>query len=313
MKILIFGSGVIGCIYASGFFKSNQNVTLLARGKRYDDLRRNGVIIRDVLTGIQTTYNIPLVRELAVADHYDLIIVTVRLDQLHTVIPVLKENRGCPQIMFMLNNPGDIEHLTTILSPRHVIVGFPGAGGIRRNNFIDYIQIKQQKTTIGEVNGKNTGWIREVKGILQHADFEVKICANIQAWLKTHAVFISCIAAAILKENGDSEQLSKNRSSVKLMVRSIREGFSACIALGMPIEPANLKIIFMKMPRWFSILYWQHALKGKIGSLAIAPHANAAKGEMKLIAEKVITMVHASSILTPSLDELLKSFDSIHN
>jgi hypothetical protein len=38
----------------------------------------------------------------------------------------------------------------------------------------------------------------------------MKVSENMNAWLKTHAVFMSCIAAAIIKENGDSIQLSKN-------------------------------------------------------------------------------------------------------
>ena len=56
-----------------------------------------------------------------------------------------------------------------------------------------------------------------------------------EAWLKIHAVFIACTAAAIIKENGDSVQLGKNRNSVKILVKSIREGFIACKKLGMPI------------------------------------------------------------------------------
>ena len=34
MKILIFGAGIIGSVYAAGLYEANANVTLLARGKR---------------------------------------------------------------------------------------------------------------------------------------------------------------------------------------------------------------------------------------------------------------------------------------
>jgi hypothetical protein len=128
------------------------------------------------------------------------------------------------------------------------------------------------------------------------------------AWLKVHAVFISCITAAIIQSNGDSVQLSSNRFAVRELVTSIREGFAACKALGMPIQPGNLNTLFMIMPRWFSTLYWQRALRGKTGTLAIAPHANAAEEEMRLLTRKVISMVHSSSIFTPTLDKLLLPF-----
>lgn len=88
----------------------------------------------------------------------------------------------------------------------------------------------------------------------------------------------------------------------------IREGFTACKTLGMPISPTNLKIIFMIMPEWFSILYWQKAMQGKVGTLAMAPHANKAKDEMRLLAKIVLTTVHSSSFATPTLDILLYAF-----
>ena len=94
------------------------------------------MIIKDTLTGKQTTSKVPLTQQLNTNDFYDLIIVTVRLDQLDTVIPVLKNNKVCPLIMLMLNNPESIEQLTNELNPKHIILGFPEAGGTYQNNII---------------------------------------------------------------------------------------------------------------------------------------------------------------------------------
>ena len=308
MKILFYGAGVIGSVYAARLYQSHVDVTLLARGKRYETLKLNGVIIKDVLTGKQTTNNVPLVQHLEPTDFYDLIIVTVRLDQLEPVLKILKQTTVCSLIMFMVNNPDNMEYLTKELSPKHIILGFSGAGGTYQNNRIDYIQIKQQKTTIGEIDGKISTCIKEIKVLFERAGFETVISTNMQAWLKTHAVFVACVSASIIKENGSSMQLGKNKSSIQEMIRAISEGFSACKRLGMPIIPINLKIIFMIMPKWFSVMYWQHAMQGKIGTLGMAPHANAAKVEMQLVAKKVLTIVHSSSITTPTLDKLLSTF-----
>jgi 2-dehydropantoate 2-reductase len=308
MKILVYGAGVIGSIYAARLYEAGCDVTLLARDKRYERLTQNGVIIKETLTGKQTISEVPLTSQLGVTDFYDLVIVTVRLDQFDTVIPTLKNNKVCHLIMLMLNNPESTEPLIKELNPKHIILGFPGAGGIYQNNIVEYIQIKQQETTIGEINGETSVQIMEIKSIFENAGFKVTISDNMDAWLKTHAVFVACIAAAIIKENGDSVQLGKKRSSVKMMVKSIREGFKACRCLGMPIEPVNLKIIFMIMPLWFSISYWQKAMQGEVGTLAMAPHANSAKDEMKLLAKKILAIVHSSSLQTPTLDNLLSSF-----
>lgn len=308
MKILIYGAGVIGSIYSAKLYEVGIDITLLAREKRYESLKENGVTINDILTGKKIVSTIPLTLHLNPADFYDLIIVTVRLDQLDSVQTKLKENTSCRAIMFMLNNPDNLQQLIQAFPNKKIILGFPGAGGTYNNDQIDYVQIKEQETTIGDIDGNITDLTIEIKGILERAGFKVAVSTNMQAWLKIHAVFVTCVAAAIMKENGDSIQLGKNKSSVKKMVRSINEGFNACKKLGMPISPANLKIIFMTMPQWFSVWYWQKAMQGKTGTLAMAPHANAAKDEMQLLARKVLDIVHSSSVSTPTLDNLLSTF-----
>ena len=308
MKILIYGAGVIGSIYAAKLYEIGIDITLLSRGKRYEALKQNGLIINDVLNGNKIVSKVPLTQNLSPADFYDLIIVTVRLDQLDSVKTKLKENTLCRAIMFMLNNPANVQDLILEFPTKRIMLGFPGSGGTYNNDQIDYVQIKEQKTTIGDFVGNNTEFITEIKIILEAAAFKVAISTNMQAWLKTHAVFVACVAAAIIKENGDSIQLGKNKSSVQMMVKSINEGFKACKKLGMPIAPTNLKTIFMTMPQWFSVWYWQKAMKGKTGTLAMAPHANAAKDEMKMLAKKVLDMVHSSSAATPTLDSLLSTF-----
>ncbi len=308
MKILVYGAGVIGCTYAVRFYQYGFDVTLLARGKRYEDLLQNGITIKNILTGTQSSSRIALTPQLEPTDFYDLIIVTVRLDQLNTVIPVLKQNTESPLILFMLNNPDNIGQMVNELRQKHIVLGFPGVGGICRNNTIDYIQIKQQETTIGEVNGERSNNARDIKSVFEKAGFRVKISSAMIAWLKTHAVFVACVSAAIIKENGDSIALGKKKSSVKIMVQSIREGFAACKKLGMPIKPTNLQVIFMITPLWFSVMYWQRAMQGKIGTLSIAPHASAAKEEMQLLAKKVLNIVHSSNLPSPTLDKLLSTF-----
>ncbi|MEO7834829.1 MAG: 2-dehydropantoate 2-reductase N-terminal domain-containing protein [Ginsengibacter sp.] len=308
MKILVYGAGVIGSIYSAKLYEAGIDITLLARGKKYKNLKQNGVTINDVLTGKQIVSKIPLTQHLSPADFYDLIIVTVRLDQLDGVKIKLKENTSCRAIMLMLNNPDNLQELMQEFPAKKIILGFPGSGGTYNNDQIDYVQIKEQKTTIGDIDGNITDLITEIKEILERADFKVTVSTNMQAWLKTHAVFITCVTASIMKENGDSIQLGKNKSSVQIMVKSIKEGFRACEKLGMPIAPTNLKTIFITMPQWFSVWYWQKAMQGKTGTLAMAPHASAAKDEMQLLAKKVLDIVHSSPASTPTLDNLLSTF-----
>ena len=308
MKILVYGAGVIGCIYAARLYTAGCNVTLLARGKRYAILKQQGLILRNMLTGKETISRPPLVQQLRSDDLFDLIIVTVRLNQIDGIIPVLKKNKSTPSVMFMMNYPDSVKQIVQQLSPKHVLLGFPGVGGMYRDNSIDYIQVDQQRTTIGKRKEDNSILPEKIRALLENAGFKTAVSEDMQAWLKIHAVFMTCACASIIKENGSSIQLSKNKKGVKRMILSIREGFTACSKLGIPVIPRNLKTIFMTMPLWFSVWYWQKAMRGRTGKLAIAPHAHAAMDEMQIIAEKVLKIVHSSSFPTPVLDELLTSF-----
>ena len=263
MKILIYGAGVIGSIYAAKLFEAKNDVTLSARGKRYESLLQNGVIIKEQLTGKKITVHIPLVQQLAINDSYDLIIVTVRLDQLKNVMTDLKNNAGSSLVMLMLNNPENLKILSDELKPKYLLFGFPGVGGIMNNEEIDFVQIKQQKTTIGDINQVKSPLLETIKSLFENAGFATTISNNMDAWLKTHAIFIACICATIIKENGDSIQLGRNKKSVQTMIKSIKEGFKAMKNLGIPITPFNLKMIFLIMPSGFLLHTGKKQCKAK--------------------------------------------------
>src|SRR5271163_945702 len=98
MKILIYGAGVIGRIYAAMLCDHNE-VSLLARGGNYLSLQKTGIVLRNAITGEQRSRFVRLTQQLAPQDFYDLILVSVRLDQVESIMPALKENVSSPLIM----------------------------------------------------------------------------------------------------------------------------------------------------------------------------------------------------------------------
>lgn len=141
--------------------------------------------------------------------------------------------------------------------------------------------------------------------MLEQAEFPTALSHNMDSWLKTHAVFVSCVSAALALAGGDSVRLGRNRTTVALMVNAIREGFAALQHQGSLVAPFNLKLIFRWMPRWFAVRYWQHALQTSIGTLAIAPHANAAREEMGQVAREILVFLEPSPVPVPTLKRLL--------
>jgi 2-dehydropantoate 2-reductase len=177
MKILVYGAGVIGSIYAARLYETGEDVTLLARDQHYERLQKNGIVLHNVLTGKQSTSFVNLKEELDSDDSYDLIIITVRLDQVETIVPSLKQNRFSPLITLMFNFPESLDQLANELKPKHVIAGFPGVGGILHDDHIEYIQINQQQTAIGELDGRSSNCIKEIKALFSGAGFKTTILA----------------------------------------------------------------------------------------------------------------------------------------
>ena len=305
LRILVMGAGVIGGVYATRLQAAGETVTLLARGQHAAELRTSGLVLEDASTGQSTTSHLRIVERLAPDDSYDLALVCVRLDQVAATIPELAANQRIPTVVFLLNNPTGTELLVEELGAQRVVLGFPGMGGTREGTRVRYVRIRQQPTTLGEVDGRITPRLWRLSAMLTRAGFSTTLSRNMDGWLKTHAVFVSCVSAALALEGGDSVRLGQNRATVALMVSAIREGFAALQSLGIPVAPFNLKMIFSRMPLWFAVRYWQRALQTPIGTLAIAPHANAAREEMGQVAREILAFLEPSPVPIPTLRRLL--------
>ena len=101
MKLLIYGAGVIGCLYAALFSKAGYNTTIYARGKRLESLEKEGLLYWN---GDEIhSANVTIINKLHKNDTYDYIFLTVRENQLHQALVELKDNNS-PNIVTMVNS-----------------------------------------------------------------------------------------------------------------------------------------------------------------------------------------------------------------
>lgn len=305
VRILIVGAGVIGSVYGAWLVQAGHHVSILARGRRLEELREHGLQIEDAATGQADTVAVATSDHLAPDDAYDLAIVAVRLEQVDDILPTLAANRAIPTMLFLLNNAFGVQQYTQAIGCDRVVVGFPGIGGAREGSTIRYYVLPQQPTTLSEVGEQITPRLRALGALFTATGHPVEMTRHIDAWLKTHAVFVTCVAAAITQVGGDNARLAQDRQLVATMVQAIREGFRALARQGIHVTPHNLAILFNWTPRRFAVWYWQRALMGPVGALAIAPHARRARGEMAALAIQTLTMLAPSAWLTPTLRQLL--------
>ena len=104
MRVLIYGAGVIGSLYAVLFSEAGVDTSVYARGLRLEALQRNG--LRYEKNGAVCTANVCVLDILRPNDIYDFIFLTVRENQLHEALAQLRENQS-PYIATMVNSIED--------------------------------------------------------------------------------------------------------------------------------------------------------------------------------------------------------------
>ncbi|MBA3074307.1 MAG: ketopantoate reductase family protein [Anaerolineae bacterium] len=305
MKILVYGAGVLGSLYAIKLYQSGYDVTLLARGKRYEEIYDHGVILVGSLSGERTVSRVPVVRTLEPDEMYDLIIVLVRADQVSELLPVLAANRNSKSILFMVNNPNGYAEWIKAVGIERLLLGFAGAGGTRKDGVVTYHVVSPilQPTTLAEPDGTKSERIKQISKLFENAGFPTAICSNMEGWQKTHVAWISAVANAILAAGGDGKALSQRPDLLKLLVDAIHEGFDVLHKLSIPVTPIKLKIL-TAMPKGLTQFILKLWSKTQHFDTIATSHTLAAYSEMKLLSEDFQAIARSASIPTPALDRL---------
>jgi 2-dehydropantoate 2-reductase len=308
VKILVYGAGVIGSLYAGQLHAGGHRVTVLARGDRLSELRQYGLVLQDIIGGGRVVTQIETAERIAAGDQYDIALVTVRRDQLASAVPELAASPSIPNLLFMLNNPTGAEALAEALGRDGVLLGFPGAGGTRDRHVIQYALIPQQPTTLGEMDGQPCSRLREIKSALETSGFPTRISRHMDAWLKAHAFFVTAVSGAIYLTGGDCRRLSEDDELLALMANGVREGFSAVRALGPIVTPFALRVLF-SLPKPFIIYYWRKFFRAEMADYVFGRHARTASSEMRAIANDCRTILATTGIAAPALRRLYDAID----
>ncbi len=310
MKILVFGAGVLGSIYAARLSQAGEDVTILARGERLAQIEQHGIVLARIPGNKLSVTRVKTCATLEPADAYDLIIVMVRRNQLEEVLPLLAANHNSPNILFMTNNASGTALLAQNIQKERILLGFAGAGGTRGKLIVRYRMTSSwlQPTVLGELNGKTTLRLRVIAEMFRKAGFGVFTCSNMDAWLKAHVAVVSPIANAIYLANGSTLRLSRTHDGMVLLIRAIKEGLKVLRHLGYPLLPLHLWMLVL-LPEPVLINLLKNGLASHNAEIMLASHANAARDEMQLLADEFHQLCKQASVPTPAIDELRTYID----
>ena len=150
MKILVYGAGVLGCNLARNLFHAGKDVTLLARGNWAEEIRKNGLRIKDKFSPRTSVSRIPVVTELAPDAMYDVIFVVLRYTQLDSALDTLRANRT-KNIVFVGNNV-QARALAAALPEKNVLFAFALSAGHREADRVVSIDLKKLRGDTAYLN-----------------------------------------------------------------------------------------------------------------------------------------------------------------
>lgn len=305
MRILVYGAGVIGSVYAARLHEEGHDVAVLARGPRLAAIRERGILLEAATTGERTEVKVPAVESLAPEDAYELVVVAMQKTQVAAVLPILGANDHTPSVLFLGNNAAGPDALVQALGPARVLMGFPSVGGYFEGPLVRFAgEDGRLGVTLGELDGGTPPRLQRIVQAFAAAGLEVSVESNIDAWLKGHVALVLPIVFGLERHGLDNQALARDRETMRLMARSVAEGLGVLGALGYPIRPFRLRTI-----TWLPVAVTS-AILGRIiasdfAKVAFAGHAAVAKAEFELLRGEFRRLIAASERPTPALDELV--------
>ena len=268
-RVLIFGAGVIGSIYAIKFIEAGIDVTMFARSNRLKALEENGLLYSE--KGVVKSIKVNVIGTLENDDIYDFIFVPVRYDQIESALLALKDNQS-KIIVTMTNSSTGFSSWLDIIGDR-LLPAFPGAGGQIKDGVL-YARIPPKAlmgTRFGEIDGLETERVKNLIELLETANLSSKIDSDMQAFLITHSVSDIAMTGILVQDDKiiDEEALRSRKtarrisSTLKMYLRALQEA-------GVTINPSFFNIM-LKCPSPILDTFFVLWLRSKMVKDMLAP------------------------------------------
>ncbi len=309
MRVLCFGAGPLGSLYANLLHENDVDVTVLARGERHDWIRDNGLILHNEMTGQRDISRVRLINELRPEDKYDLAIILIRKNKLGPVLETLADAPGIGQVLFMGNNALGFDTYLKRLPASKLLFGFPGAGGGIRDQVVHYADResprgKRNAITLGEIDGHTRDRTLAIKSVFESAGIPVDLTEDIDGWLKYHVALVSPLVAALYKHDCVPGQVANDKETLRQLVQAAMEGGRVLRALGYRKRQPFSFNLFYWLPEFMSRMALKEMLQSRFAEIAFAMHALAARDEMIDMASEFQQLIERTSIETPNIDAL---------
>lgn len=319
MKILVCGSGVIGSLLIHVLSQNGNEVTVIARGKRREELEKYGLRTKFHGKKVINTDKPRVVGEIP-SEHFDLAFSVMQHEQQWNLLKTLGE-ADCSAVVLVGNNLSAPEMKQQIIEAggKNVLFGFQGTGGNRYADYTEVLSLHKPSMVLGGLGETiPTEITRIVNETFAGADFEIKWMDDMDAWYKCHAAFIVPIARLCYTVGCELRKCTGKQR--KTLLNATSNAFEALKKSGCPIRPDGEDTYYKsgaKRSMMNAMLYIM--FKTKLGEMAASDHCRHAVSEMEGLAVKMDEIVFNSGVeclaykelkdTAPSWEELHRIYD----
>ena len=278
MKILVFGAGVLGCNLARNLFRAGKDVTLLARGNWANEIKTNGLKIKNRFSPCMSVSRIPAVTELNPTDAYDVVFVAVRYTQIEAILDTLRASRA-KTILFVGNNVR-ASQTAALLPEKNVLFAFTSAAGRRESGHVDSVDLR--KITVGPLRDapSQEALIQE---LFSGTKYKVVYEPNMEDYLLCHAAFVLPAVFACYKTDGSLKKLKKDSAYLNRLIDANIEGYRAIRKAGHDILPKEDQAFEGAAYRKTCFRFFKLMCATFLGKLCVSDHAMNAADEMNAL------------------------------
>jgi len=308
-RVLAIGAGVNGSVCAAALHNAGIDVTLLARGKRYDELRDAGITIENSLKHKRSITKVPVIASLEPDDVYDYVLLIVRRNQVPDLLPVLARNQS-PNVVFMSNNLSGADEYSVIGKER-VMMGFVFAGGWQEKGVVYAVSGAGGVlgaifggVPFGEIDGKTPPRLTRLVDIFNTAGLNARAFSRISDYLATHAALVTIVVCFLINRNNDKQALIRSKSDLEIVVNAMREALEVLPAAGYRITPNHSNAIKI-IPRFLLVAAFRAFMTSKLADAVGFWHYSDNPDEMLLLAEEFKALIKKSGLPVPAIRKVL--------
>jgi len=228
MRIAILGTGPIGSTFALHLARAGHDVTAIARGKRLEQLQADQGIV--TVDGERAAVKVSPTLDPAVP--FDLVLVTVLATGVGAVLPALKAS-AAKTVMFMFNTFESHAPLREAVGSARFAFGFPAVLATLPEG-----KLQSQVFSRGQVTiSTDTAWAQR----FTEAGIYTEVQADMESWLRTHAVLIAAISSVALIAYARGGGVTGAEARTHAL--ALQEGFALVRRLGNTVTPVAMGLL----------------------------------------------------------------------